>query len=555
MWRAGGRAGRCAGLRGVRGCVTQARCNLGTEGTEGVETRAALLGPRGVAAVYALLGACVLAPVLSVRVPCLGDYLNHLARVHILTTIDGSPALQQFYEPTWRLVPYFGMDVPVAFLARFIGIYAAGRLFVAVCVIMPVLAAASLQYAVRRRVGLVPAFAFLISYNYLLARGFLAYLFSAGLAVMLFAAWVATEGWPRWRRVCVFAAAALLLYFSHVFAFLAYGILVGGYEFGRVARARGRPLGVLAADVAVAAAQALPVLAVVVVLRADGTFGSENVTRYGSLAEKLGAFLSPLYFPGSGWVTAVCLLVPLTGGVLLRWSMLAPSVWPSLLAVALVACCVPHVLANLWGADMRLPLVAAIVLIGGAMPGPVIGRRTAAVALAVVAALVVVRSADAFVMLRRLDAQVAQVRRVVAPLPPGARLLVVDADEAAPGRVAPAALTGHLGLVAAIDRDAFVPFLFVGATALQVRPSMQRVASPNAVAITPEQLQEGAARRGPAAGPEKFGYGGQKYWLGWPETFNYVLIMHFGAAIGKLPPMLQKIAASGTADLYQVMPR
>jgi hypothetical protein len=274
MWRAAGRAGRCAGLRGVRGCVTQAGCNLGTEVKEGVESRGALLGPRGVAAVYALLGACVLAPVFSVRVPCLGDYLNHLARIHILLTIGGSPALQQYYEPTWRLVPYFGMDLPVALLARFIGIYTAGRVFVAVCVVIPVLAAVSLQYAVRRRVGLVPALAFLLSYNYLLARGFLAYLFSAGLAVMLFAAWIATEGWPRRRRVPVFAVAALLLYFSHIFAFLAYGILVGGYEVARMARSRRRPLASVAVNLGAAAAQALPVLAVVLLLRADGTFGS-----------------------------------------------------------------------------------------------------------------------------------------------------------------------------------------------------------------------------------------------------------------------------------------
>src|SRR5271168_4697670 len=106
MWRGAGAEERCAVLHGVRGCVTQAGCNPATEGTEGVENRGALLGPRGVAAVYALLAAAM----LSVRAPCLVDTLNHLARIHILATIDSSPALQQYYERNWRPVPYYGMD-------------------------------------------------------------------------------------------------------------------------------------------------------------------------------------------------------------------------------------------------------------------------------------------------------------------------------------------------------------------------------------------------------------------------------------------------------------
>ncbi len=556
MWRACGLGERWRGLRGVRGCVTQAGCNLSAGGAEGVVSREApaLFGPRGVVAVYALLGAAVLVPIFSVRVPCLGDYLNHLARIHILGSIDTSPALQRYYQRGWRLVPYFGMDLPVAALARVMGIYAAGRVFVALCVVMPVLAAASLQYAVRRRVGLIPVLGFLLSYNYLLARGFLTYLFSAGLAVMLFAGWLACADWPRWRRAPVFAAAGLLLYFCHVFAFLAYGILVSGHELARAVRARGQKL-VAVADFGAAAAQAVPVLGVVLWLRADGSFGAESVTRFGSLAEKLGALVSPLYFPGTDWVVAAGILVPLAGLVLLWWSRLAPSVWPALLAVVVAACFVPHVLANLWGADMRLPLVAAIVLIGGTTSAPMVGRRAAGAVLAVTAVLVLVRSADALVMLRRLDTEVEEVRHVVAPLPLGARLLVVDVDAAAAGRAAPAAMTGHLGLVAAIDRDAFVPFLFTGATALQLRADARRAASPNAEALTPDQLREGAVRRDPPSGPPPFGFGGQMYWLGWPDKFDYVLITHFGAAVGALPPMLRKVAAGGVADLYQVTAR
>src|ERR1700733_8433147 len=139
------------------------------------------------ALIYGLLTAIALVPILSGGVPCLGDYLNLLARIHILTNVGQSADLQRFYLRQWQPVPYYGMDIPVASLSHVMNIYTAGRAFIALCVLMPVIAAATLRYALHGRVGLTPALAFLVTYNYVLALGFLNYLFSACLAVMLFA--------------------------------------------------------------------------------------------------------------------------------------------------------------------------------------------------------------------------------------------------------------------------------------------------------------------------------------------------------------------------------
>lgn len=517
-----------------------------------------LLPPFVTLVVYVVLTLAVLAPVFAVQVPCLGDYLNHLAQIHILTTVGHSPALQRFYEDHWRIVPYFGMDLPVAALARVLPLYDAGRIFVGLCVVMPVLAAAVLHYAVHRRVSLVPALGFLISYNYMLERGFLAYLFSAGLAVMLFAGWVVTAQWRRWSRASLFAAGALLLYWSHAFAFAAYGILVGGYELGRAVSSGGRPVGAVAADFAAAAAQALPVF----VLLAFGHIVSDfsgGRSQFGSIWLRPIMLISPLYFAGSPWVPSAFIIVPAFGLLLLGRVRLAPALWPALAATGVVACFVPHVLLNVYGAAFRLPMVAATVFIGAVSRGPRFGRRLALGVLAMVGLLVLARAVDAAVMLRRLDAQVAQVRQVVAALPVGARLLVAEAQwnedsgEAALLRTAPADMTGHIGLVATIDRDAFVPFLLTGPTLpVQVRPEFQRAASGNAMAVTMAQLNEGVARSDPPNGPPPSGNGGTIYWLGWKDKFDYLLVVHFGADMGALPSVLRKVAAVGVADLYQV---
>ena len=506
-----------------------------------------LLGRWGVAGLYAALSLAVLVPVFSVQVPCLGDYLNHLARISILGKLaGGSAVLAGFYDTRWKFVPYYGMDVPVLLLARVVGIYQAGRVFVAVCVLMPVAAVAVLRRVLVGRAGLVPVLAYLFCYNYLLERGFLAYLFAAGLAMMVFAGWVAAAAWRRWLRALVFSAAALLLYLCHAYGFGVLCILVGGYE---LARAAGRPWRESAADCAAACFVAVPTLVIGAAFGGNANVSTASHIHYGGLADKIGAVLSPVYFPG-GMVVVAILLFLLACAVLLGGHLrLSPRVWGPVACLVLAAVAAPSVLFNAWGSDFRLPLVVVLVVLAGIVPAG-IGRRTGMFVAACVCALVGWRSAEAWALLRGLDKQVAAVRRVVADLPAGQRLLVVEAG--GPARIAPEAMTGHIALVAAIDRDAFIPYLFLGNTAVRVRPAWARSSSFLSSTVDLAQLRQGAARSDPPGGPPEYGWGGQVYWLGWPNKFDYVLIEHFGAALGELPGMLHLVRPGDIADLYTV---
>ena len=503
-----------------------------------------------IALVYLLLTIIVVAPVYSVPIPGLGDYLNHLARIHVLISVDHNTQLQRFYETHWRLVPYFGMDAPLVALSPFMGLYSAGQLFIALCVMMPVAAAASLHYAIYRRVGLMPLCGFLLSWNYMMALGFLPYLFSAGLAVMLFAAWIATPSWPRWRRAALFSAGATLVYLCHLFAFLAYGLLVGGYELARLARRGGMPWRVAAANFIAAGAQALPAVAMILLVQDTVTFGASNSFAYSGIGGQIAALLMPLYFPGPAWLLAAYLTVPLAALVLARRLYISPSLRPAILCVTVAACCVPHVFFNVWGADFRLPLVVAIAVIGATTSPRPWPRPMIAGALAVIVALTAARAVSVTGLLRALATQVADVRTVLTKLPTGQRLLIVQGPVSAPSRVVSTLITSHLGLLATIDRDAFVPTLFSSATAVQVRPAFQNAMSPNGLPISYQNLWEGMP---PAHGPPPpFGTGGQKYWLGWPDKFDYVLILHFGAPPATLPPQLSPLTASGVAALYRI---
>ena len=51
----------------------------------------------------------LLLPFFFIQIPPLQDYPNHLARIHVLTQIQASPALQEYYKVQWAPLPNLAM--------------------------------------------------------------------------------------------------------------------------------------------------------------------------------------------------------------------------------------------------------------------------------------------------------------------------------------------------------------------------------------------------------------------------------------------------------------
>src|SRR3989337_2653337 len=73
-------------------------------------------------AVFTLL---ISIPIWTRPLPPLSDYVNHLARMHVIATIGKNPALADFYEINWQVIPNLTMDFIVPRLARVMNIYIA----------------------------------------------------------------------------------------------------------------------------------------------------------------------------------------------------------------------------------------------------------------------------------------------------------------------------------------------------------------------------------------------------------------------------------------------
>jgi hypothetical protein len=511
-----------------------------------------------VASVYIVLGLIVLYPIASVEIPGLADFPNHLARAHILRTIQTSRDLQAAFEVDWSLTPYLAFDAIVPQIARVLPIYEAGRLFVAVCVLSPVIGAVTLHYAAYRRFGLEPAIAFLFCYNLPLSWGFLNFLFMSNLALMLFGGWIAASGWPRWRRAALFTPLVLLIYFGHAFAFAIFCMAVGGFELSRTWRGGFASLRAVAMDWLSAAAPAVP--AALLLLRFDPTqgFAGPLQTQFGEISDKLSVAVSPLIFSYSDFGAArPLLLLDLLGVVLLilcrRRLSVSPLLWPSAALMALGAVLAPDLLIGVWGTHFRLPLICAILLAGGLSLR--VDARGGAILLLLLAGLVAAHSAMAAATLRLVDRQIADVRRVLEQLPRGARLLTVDVRDArAAKRVGDARWTSQIEMFAVIDRDAFVPRLFGGITPVEVRPELLMSSTPIGPPLRMKNLLEGLSNRDESTGQQSDGggFGGRVYWNDWPKKFDYLLVVHVGSSY-ELPPInLTRLATSPTADLFRI---
>lgn len=183
---------------------------------------------------YGLLALLLAAPLLAVEVPLASDTLNHLARIHVRAHIADDPDLARLFVIRDYLVPYMGLDWMLTPLARVMPTLVAGRVGIVLLLWGTVGAVLVLQRTFTGRIGFEPLLMGLVSYNALLAWGFLNYILGVIGALLGLAAWHGMRERPRLLRLVVFTAVATVMYFFHLLALALYGAMLGAYEvFGR----------------------------------------------------------------------------------------------------------------------------------------------------------------------------------------------------------------------------------------------------------------------------------------------------------------------------------
>ena len=181
----------------------------------------------------------LLSPLFLVQHPQNIDLINHLARQFVRHADDASP-LHKFYEFKWLLVPYLSIDAFVELFIRFFSVYTCGKILLGTVIVIWTAAPVVLYRALWGRWSAWPLFGSLVIYNASFAWGFVAYMLTAGFAVLVFAGWVATDkknADKNWKRTALFSLLCFLIYCGHLFAFGLFGLMLGAYELSKLSAA------------------------------------------------------------------------------------------------------------------------------------------------------------------------------------------------------------------------------------------------------------------------------------------------------------------------------
>lgn len=316
---------------------------------------------------FALLFLVLLLPLALPGSPPLVDYPNHLARMVI--AFEPSPALAHYYSFHWQNISNLGLEGSLAFLTLILPVEQAMQVFVGATLALSLGGVMALHRALFGRLSVRAGIAAFFVWGGAIQFGFLSYCLGIGLSLWAVAGWVACVSRPLWLRLCYGALVCLALYYVHVLALVAYGLVVAGIEAHAALTGGKHAANSLLRRIGIAlllGAQVLPV--VWLVLRTRAGDAEAMTVHFTSLRNKLVSF-QRLFWDENLWISVLMMLVTLGFCVLLmlrRRLPVDPRLAPGVLLLALAWLLLPAGVITggtpNWALDWRFLTPAALFL-------------------------------------------------------------------------------------------------------------------------------------------------------------------------------------------------
>jgi hypothetical protein len=311
--------------------------------------------------VFVAVLAVSLYPIVSHPIVSIDDFANHLGRIWVLRHYRQIPELHRYFVPYWQFQPDLAMDVVVGMLARFLPVYLAGKLFLALTFILVQTGVIRVHKAAFGTWSLWPFLAALLLYNRDLLSGLAGFLFGVGLYLNAVALWIDLGGRSEILRAIVLTVLAMLLYLAHLFAAGLLGLTLLGYQLSTCRRS-GCGWWAAAGTLGSVLLPFVPALLLFVYLspHADTAW----VIEYRSLLTRIAAFGVPVLYDVwtdslMGLAVAVLLSFLLATGALRLHRGLATAA--ALLLVAQLV--MPNRILTATSVDHRIPIAMLLLLI------------------------------------------------------------------------------------------------------------------------------------------------------------------------------------------------
>jgi hypothetical protein len=435
------------------------------------------------------------------------------------------------------VVPNIGIDLAMPQLMRFMPLDAAGKVIIALALLLPFLGVTALHRALFGVRSFWPLAAGLVAFNRLFFTGFLNFLIGVGLALLAAALWERQRAAQPFLRLAMAVAAAIVIFFCHLIAIGFYGLLLFSLECGAAWRTRRLRVAPFLGLIVVFAIPAFLFLHAPISAgagHAEGGLVAAIKNYYWALAAeppglKLYGLMGPVlsYSRLVDAATLVAILAVLLASAIGGRLRVAPALAGLAGLLLLLYPITPFFLMQTAWVDQRLPILIGFLVFAGTAPTApsVLAGRGIAFA---VAALLALRTAEVARDWSEHDAVLADFRQVIAPVAPSDRVLVVQAERNAD----PAAMvnrpdsvrsmvvndaTMHLPGLLVAEHKAFWPLLFTAATKQPVR------VNPPYDAIS---LPEGELPWiGGLANPDSEALRWAPYLQNWESKFDWVLVL------------------------------
>jgi hypothetical protein len=480
-----------------------------------------------VAALFILLLAITSIPVVLHPWPPMSDYINHLARMQVIATINTDPDLARFYEIDWQVIPNLMMDLIVPSLMRVMNVYLAGQVYTIASFVLILSGTIALHRQLFGRWSALPLIGFPLLYNNVFLVGTMNYVFGIGLALWALASWIGLRERNLALRLAVSMLFILGLFFCHLFAVGVYGVGLLAFElhrlwtgFARVraaapGRSNGAEVARLIFDFVITG---LPFLPVLPMLMMSPTWGLRQTFTW-ELPGKLEGlvYIIEVYSHGAAFFFTAAVAFAI-GWATRHRAVSFHAVGVGLLAIGVaVYMALPRVVFETYMADQRLPISLAFMLIACVdldLRHQVVRRGFAAVLVLMLG----IRVAEVENMWSSLSSGTDSFRKSVQLIDRGAKVLVAYADADGGDDVHDLGLV-HADCFAIIERSALVTtaFTVVGKQIMHARPEYR--ARVDTVDGTPPMINDlvRLARNEGAQSPN--------YWKRWTSDYDYLYVL------------------------------
>jgi len=509
---------------------------------------------RQIAILFITLAAIASVPILLYPWPPLSDYINHLARMHVIATVGSDRDLALFYQVQWQVIPNLMMDLIVPILQRVMNVYLAGQVYTIMSFVLILSGTLALNRQLYRHWSVLPLIAFPLLYNNVFLVGTMNYLFGIGLALWALASWVALRERALVLRLAVSTLFVLALFFCHLFAVGVYGLGLLAFELHRLLALRqreplplDRPMQRRVPAWADFVASGLPFLPVIPLLLMSPTWTLRWDFTWEFNGKLKGLlFVIEVYSHSATFFLAAIVAIGALFAVRYRALRFHPFGWMLLAVGTATYLALPRVLFDTYMADQRLPIALAFMIIACAyldLRDEFVRRGFATVLVLLLA----VRAFEVQGVWRDLSRGTASFRDSVRQIERGSKVLVAYADPDNGDNARDLWLT-HAACLAIIERSALVTtaFTVLGKQVMHVRRDYRdRVDTEDG---TPPSVRQLLSHTEPTDWDDD-----PPYWSHWTSDYDYLYILFTDRDYANPDPTrLTPVFAGYRFVLYQI---